>query len=216
MLGCDFVDDGFVYGDIVYLSGGQDTITDDMLFTFTLEPGPHYRPDELAATQGRVLFASQDTVARVIAYQHPDEHYRVITSSIIFGALMDGDAPNLKEELMRRYMNFFLNGQSAIVSRTDHVLPEHVLLYPCYPNPFNTSTTIEFDVAQANDFLQVSVYNVLGQKIKKLFAGPAEQGRHRVKWDGTTEDGMTVDSGVYVCQLQGREQSMLVKLMFIK
>ncbi|MDA0875291.1 MAG: T9SS type A sorting domain-containing protein, partial [Bacteroidetes bacterium] len=57
---------------------------------------------------------------------------------------------------------------------------------PCFPNPFNPTTTIEFSMPQAAG-VTVRVYNVLGQVVKTLVNGTLPPGIHRVQWDATDD-----------------------------
>jgi len=65
-----------------------------------------------------------------------------------------------------------------------------------YPNPFNPSTTISFEVGREG-FVALDVYNVRGQKVRSLVSGVYEVGVHKVVWNGCADDGREVSSGVY-------------------
>ncbi len=69
-------------------------------------------------------------------------------------------------------------------------------LRPNYPNPFNPSTTIEYDLDQ-NAVVLVIVFNAMGQRIRTLVDEIQEPGQHSVLWDGTDSDGRRVASGLY-------------------
>ena len=73
-------------------------------------------------------------------------------------------------------------------------------LYPNYPNPFNPSTTISFELAQPGN-ASLTVYSVTGQKVTTLFRGRASAGLHRVVWDGRDDVGRHVASGIYFSRL---------------
>jgi flagellar hook assembly protein FlgD len=77
-------------------------------------------------------------------------------------------------------------------------------LYPNYPNPFNPSTTIEFEVPElgiATSFTRIVIYNSMGQLIRTLYNGYAAVGRYQVNWDGKDENNINQASGVYYIQL---------------
>jgi hypothetical protein len=79
-------------------------------------------------------------------------------------------------------------------------IPDFVL-YPAYPNPFNPSTTLSFSIPTAS-YVEVNVYNVLGQRIQNLVNGKLEAGYHRYSWNGKDDLGQDVSSGVYIYKLQ--------------
>jgi len=65
-----------------------------------------------------------------------------------------------------------------------------------YPNPFNPTTSIKFAVENSSN-IEISVYNILGQKVKTLVNTQFNKGNHNVIWHGTDENGENVSSGVY-------------------
>jgi hypothetical protein len=73
-------------------------------------------------------------------------------------------------------------------------------LHANFPNPFNPTTTIDYDLNQAGD-VQLSVYDMLGQKVADLYTGAQAMGSYSVTWDGRDEHGATVASGVYFYRL---------------
>ncbi|KPL03865.1 MAG: hypothetical protein AMJ90_02850 [candidate division Zixibacteria bacterium SM23_73_2] len=88
-------------------------------------------------------------------------------------------------------------------------------LYPNYPNPFNPTTTIEYSLAQ-NSWVNLSIYNLLGQKVKTLINEYQNKGPKTVRWDGKDEYGETLSSGVYFCRLRAEEFSQSEKMILIR
>jgi agmatine/peptidylarginine deiminase len=66
-----------------------------------------------------------------------------------------------------------------------------------YPNPFNPSTTISFDVAQTSSFVTLEIYNIKGQKIKTLVNNLLPAGKHEIVWNGKDDNNKPVSSGIY-------------------
>jgi hypothetical protein len=94
-------------------------------------------------------------------------------------------------------------------------------LKPNYPNPFNPSTNLAFDIPK-NSTVDVSIFNVLGQKIATLVTGQVAAGAHTIVWNGTTQNGAPVTSGVYFARMTARADgtgevfTALRKLMLMK
>ncbi|GBD92030.1 hypothetical protein BMS3Abin04_02763 [bacterium BMS3Abin04] len=84
-----------------------------------------------------------------------------------------------------------------------------------YPNPFNPSTAIEFAIPKTSN-VELSVYNALGQKVATLVNGEVTQGVHRTVWNGLTDTGESVASGIYFYRLKSGEFSMSKKMILIK
>jgi hypothetical protein len=80
-------------------------------------------------------------------------------------------------------------------------MPYQFALMQNYPNPFNPATTIRYTIPNAGKVV-LEVYNVLGQRITALVSAEQEAGSHIAVWNGQTERGTTVASGVYFYRLQ--------------
>jgi hypothetical protein len=73
-----------------------------------------------------------------------------------------------------------------------------------YPNPFNPSTTVGFRVA-FNSEIDISIYNLKGQKVRGLERGDYSPGTYRISWDGRDDHGCELPSGIYICRLNARD-----------
>ena len=95
-------------------------------------------------------------------------------------------------------------------------LPKEFSLQQNYPNPFNPTTKINFDLpVRAN--VNLSIYNVLGQKVKTLLSNeslPAD--RHSRTWDGTTDHGTTAASGIYFYKIEAGSFVQTKKMVLMK
>jgi hypothetical protein len=75
-----------------------------------------------------------------------------------------------------------------------------VVVHPAYPNPFNPSTTIAFELPQEAR-VSLRIVDVAGRLVRELVQGDLPAGTHRVTWNGTDQQGRPQASGVYLCQL---------------
>jgi len=78
-----------------------------------------------------------------------------------------------------------------------------------YPNPFNPETTISFSL-QNNSNVELSIYNIKGQKIKQLISDQLSAGEYSVMWDGTDFNGNQVSSGIlfYKLNISGKTEAV--------
>jgi hypothetical protein len=83
-------------------------------------------------------------------------------------------------------------------------------LHPAYPNPFNATTTIRFNLPHAG-IAKLKVYNVLGQEVATVVDGHLSAGEHQVKW---TADKMA--SGTYLVRLNFEDYSETQKVVLLK
>ena len=73
-------------------------------------------------------------------------------------------------------------------------------LFPNYPNPFGTETTIRYELSETAQ-VTLTVYNVLGKKVKTLISQQQSAGKFDLLWRGENEQSMKVPPGVYFYQL---------------
>jgi len=97
----------------------------------------------------------------------------------------------------------------------DDAAPLSFKLYANYPNPFNTVTTIEFSIPEA-EYVSLAIYNIMGQKVRELVSGHTEPGSHSVVWNGCDENGVQVASGIYISQLQMGKKYITGKMTMVK
>ena len=107
--------------------------------------------------------------------------------------------------------------ESPVVTaiETEEERPSEYVLYPNYPNPFNPSTQIEYQVPRAG-FVRLTVYNLYGQRVQTLVATEQAAGRYIARWDGTSQQGVSVASGVYFYRLESGNYTQSRKMILIK
>ena len=94
-------------------------------------------------------------------------------------------------------------------------IPQEFFLHANFPNPFNGSTNIWFDVPQTAE-VKLEVYNILGQRIRTLFNGTAQTGTSVARWDGHDESGNVVSSGMYFYRLTTPSSALTKKMLYIR
>lgn len=93
--------------------------------------------------------------------------------------------------------------------------PAKTELYHNFPNPFNPSTCIKYDLANAGK-VNLEIYNVKGQKVRSLIDNMQDAGSKEIIWDGKDDEGRNVTSGVYFYQLISGNFSKSRKMILIK
>ena len=86
------------------------------------------------------------------------------------------------------------------VAKVSEQGPGEFSLSSNYPNPFNPQTLITF-ILPKPAFVNLEIYNTLGQRVRNLTDGFRQAGTHSVTWDGRDENGRKVASGVYLYRL---------------
>ena len=109
----------------------------------------------------------------------------------------------------------FINQSSPVtaVASATATMPTAFALGANYPNPFNPATTIPLSVPADAEDVELAIYNVLGQPVRQVWAGPLAAGEHRLGWDGRDGQGQAVAAGVYLYRLQVGKQTRLRKMV---
>ena len=94
--------------------------------------------------------------------------------------------------------------------------PQAFVLYPNYPNPFNSGTMLSFSLPEAQPSVELAVYDLLGQKLAVLVRGEQGPGLHSVAWNGRDESGRPLASGSYLYRLQAGPYRAVGKLMLLR
>lgn len=84
-----------------------------------------------------------------------------------------------------------------------------------YPNPFNPSTTIKLELAEAGK-IELSIYNIKGQKVKTLLNCLTAPGTYKCNWNGKDDTGKAVSSGQYLVKLKQNGKETMSKIMLLK
>jgi len=103
------------------------------------------------------------------------------------------------------YDNFTLVG-----IKNEAQIPSEFVLYQNYPNPFNPSTTIRFTVPK-REYVNLTVFNLLGQKVETLVSEKKNQGSYEVKFNA-----LGLPSGVYFYRLQAGSSVRTKKMILLK
>jgi hypothetical protein len=153
--------------------------------------------------------------------------------TITYQDIIDKWYPNL-EMLSRGTLKFSVSATDGIdtvkVSDDDRVLfvnryeflstegegiPTEFALHENYPNPFNPTTTLRFDLPEVSN-LTLTIYNMLGQKVRTFNYQNTSAGYHSVTWDATNDLGQQVGAGVYLYQLQTKDFVKTRKMVLLK
>lgn len=93
--------------------------------------------------------------------------------------------------------------------------PDKFILYPAYPNPFNPTTTIHYELNEGSE-ISLKIYNLVGEKIRTLVDDSQSVGSKSIVWDGKNDHEQAVGSGVYICILQAGNEINVRKMTLLK
>jgi hypothetical protein len=108
-------------------------------------------------------------------------------------------------------------GSQSILFETEAIaVPKRELaLMQNHPNPFNPTTTIEYELPESGA-VSLTIYDVAGRRIAQLVNARQEQGSHAAQWTGRDQNGSPVASGMYFYKLDFAKQSITRKMVFLR
>jgi hypothetical protein len=107
------------------------------------------------------------------------------------------------------------NINSQINSFTVQTVPLQFGLSQNYPNPFNPTTTIKYQLAR-DSHVSLTVYDILGQKVRTLVNGLQQAGYYNITWNGNNDTGNKAASGIYIYRLQSGNFIKTLKMNLLK
>lgn len=96
------------------------------------------------------------------------------------------------------------------VDDNDPTVARRFELHQSYPNPFNPTTTIRFDLPKASQ-VEIAVFNIAGQKVATIFEGQKTAGSHSVEFDGSE-----LSSGIYFYRMVGEGFADVKKMVLMR
>ena len=120
------------------------------------------------------------------------------------------DTVNITGEDRMVYVNRY-----DYLSTDDIVAPTDYALHDNYPNPFNPTTQIRFDMPIMGD-VRLTIYNMIGQKVKEYQMNGLSAGYHTLTWNATNNLGDPVSAGIYFYQLQTKTFTKTKRMVLLK
>jgi hypothetical protein len=97
----------------------------------------------------------------------------------------------------------FMIPSSSSIANSQIMVPNSCVLYDNYPNPFNPSTTIAYQIPVGTyNYTTLRIYDTMGRLVRTLVDEKQDAGYHTVKWHGIDDNGKRVPSGAYVYRLE--------------
>ena len=93
--------------------------------------------------------------------------------------------------------------------------PEEMKLLSNFPNPFNPSTTINYELPKQSK-VKLTIFDIRGQEVMTLQDVQQEPGNHEIHWSGIDDSGNPVGTGVYICRLQAASYIQTIKMVYLK
>lgn len=135
---------------------------------------------------------------------HPNDYYwmQIKTSGMITDATVS-------------YNEIKYSDIVSAIGETSILIPDNFVLHQNFPNPFNPTTTIQYEIPQNTNVL-LKIYNILGEEVKTLVNEYQSAGKKTTRWNGTNNFNIPVGSGVYFYRMNSEKISLTKKLMLVR
>jgi len=100
-------------------------------------------------------------------------------------------------------------------NETSLIAPQNFSLHQNYPNPFNPTTTLKYELPE-DSFVDVTVYDMLGNVVNNLVNANQSSGYKSIQWDATKNNGEPVSAGVYLYRIQASDFVVTKKMILLK
>ena len=149
-----------------------------------------------------------------------DQNSWIIGSFDCYDGLIDSSSWFPSNNVGERWQYFVSEGQVNDTSECDGSIgidirmpvPKNFILYHPYPNPFNPTTTLRFDIpSNTTKPVLINIYDITGSVVETVINEKIEPGHHEIQWNLTASS-----SGVYFVELRIGEKRLVQKLLFLK
>jgi hypothetical protein len=196
--------------DVVYFSMGTDSPWNQKMFNFL---NPLY--GKIDGETGKNLMRTLKTGdLHAVAYDYAHRQIWVANAGI-----------DRTDAFKRTFVKYDMNRADSIFAKyplmgvnvNDHQTPSNLKLYQNHPNPFNSTTRIEFEIAKnQNDTMELSIFDITGKKVQTLKEGFVKPGYHHQDWNGLDQSGKAVATGSYFCQLKSGGEIQMRRMILIR
>jgi len=161
------------------------------------------------------LMAGGNSGAVILPGNHANSY---LWQKVNNGEMPPGNNPDLNTNEINLIAQWIDEGaleNPALEIYNNAQIPKEYILNQNYPNPFNPVTTLRYDLPEQSD-VTITIYNMLGRKVKTLVNSTQDAGFKSVIWDATNYQGNPVSAGVYLYQIQAGEFVQTKKMVLLK
>lgn len=223
------------YDSKIYVIGGYDGTVHDEVFEYDIasdswsQIGTTPEPvsaHKLAVYQGYIFIVGDyNDLDRIMRYNVSDGSWTIYDSNYIgrrhASTVIRNDklyivGGNSSYDGIYQYYRIVQSidlSSIVVINSPNDNLPKDFELNQNFPNPFNPTTTITFNISQSGN-VRLIIYNVLGEQIREIVNGYQLPGEYSVQWDGKNDIGNYVSSGEYLYTIE-MEGNIIAKKMLL-
>ena len=113
------------------------------------------------------------------------------------------------------FSSWLSHNSNMVLGIKNDLTPEKIVVHQNYPNPFNPTTKIRYEL-KSNAHVSISIYNIVGHRVKSLMNTSQRSGYKSITWDATNDLGQSVSAGMYIYTVQAGEVRQTKKMLLLK
>lgn len=187
-----------------------DPITDGLSFNITTVYSRY--PEQISSFSGNgVLILKYTNSSKYGAIRYDSGTYKTVYLGVGLEQMSD---PHARIAIVSRTLNWF--GITGVgIDPEPAEVPGELFLAQNYPNPFNPSTVIRFGLPRSGE-VQLTIYNILGERVAELVNGALPAGQYTYTWEGRNRNGQPLASGVYFYRLESEGKILQKKMLLVR
>ncbi len=139
--------------------------------------------------------------------------YDTVTESIdTVGNVLNLDDP---ESYYAAGPIYWIDESEVSIVEPSEMVPEQFVLYPNYPNPFNPTTTLRYDLPE-DSHVSIMIFDLMGREIRTLINKQQSAGIKSIMWDGTNDLGQPLSAGMYLYRISAGDFHSVKKMVLLK
>ena len=111
--------------------------------------------------------------------------------------------------------SFIIDGENALSTYLEQLIPAQYALHQNYPNPFNPITSLRYDLPE-NSMVTITIYDMLGREVRTIMNEVQDAGYKSIIWNATNDYGQTVSAGIYLYQIKTERFVQTKKMILLK
>jgi microbial collagenase len=154
-----------------------------------------------------------DTVLS-IPYQNLVESVEVLGQTVFNGQWTVFSTDNIDTTMSSDVWDIMIDISNTLVIN-ENLIPGKYALHQNYPNPFNPITMLRYDLPK-DELVNITIYNVMGENIRKLVGNKQSAGFNSIQWNATNNQGQPVSAGLYLYTIQAGKFRQTKKMVLLK
>ena len=110
---------------------------------------------------------------------------------------------------------FWVGESDVSVDEPADNFPREFVLYSNYPNPFNPTTTLRYDLPE-DSHVSIMIFDLMGREIRTLINKQQSAGIKSIMWDGTNDLGQPLSAGMYLYRISAGDFHSVKKMVLLK